>query len=91
MAKTAKKTVYRVADKKCCCTEIRVWLRGATIERVEFADGCEGNHRGVEALVKGAAAREVAARLMGTDCGGRGTSCPDQLAKALGAALGIKS
>jgi uncharacterized protein (TIGR03905 family) len=87
MRKAAKKTVHRVRDKKCCCTEIRVWLRGETIERVEFKDGCDGNHRGLEALLKGMAAREVAARLAGVDCTGRGTSCPDQLAKALGAAM----
>jgi uncharacterized protein (TIGR03905 family) len=87
MAKAAKKTIYRVTNEKCCCAEIRVWLRGETIERVEFADGCEGNHRGIEALVTGMAARDVVSRLAGTDCDGRGTSCPDQLAKAIGAAL----
>jgi uncharacterized protein (TIGR03905 family) len=87
MAKSTNKTVYRVTNEKCCCAEIRVWLCGETIERVEFSDGCEGNHRGLEALVKGMTAREVVARLAGTDCSNRGTSCPDQLAKAIGAAL----
>jgi uncharacterized protein (TIGR03905 family) len=71
-----------------CCDTIRVWLRGGIIERVEFSRGCSGNHKGIAALVQGRPAEEVIRLLKGTLCGGRGTSCPDQLAKALEAALG---
>ena len=42
-----------------------------------------GNTQGVAALVKGMKAEEAIARLKGIDCGGKGTSCPDQLARAL--------
>ena len=87
MAQAVRKTVYRVPDKGCCCTEIRLVLRGETIERVEFVDGCDGNHRGLAALVQGAAARDVISRLAGLPCDDRPTSCPDQLAKALQAAI----
>lgn len=45
--------------------------------------GCMGNTQGVAALVEGMEVEEVIKRLKGIDCGGRGTSCPDQLAKAL--------
>ena len=45
--------------------------------------GCMGNTQGVARLVEGMAVDEAIARLQGIDCGGRGTSCPDQLAQAL--------
>ncbi|MFQ9441983.1 MAG: TIGR03905 family TSCPD domain-containing protein [Eubacterium ventriosum] len=45
--------------------------------------GCMGNTQGVASLVEGMEVEEVIKRLKGIDCGGRGTSCPDQLAKAL--------
>ena len=49
----------------------------------QFTMGCMGNTQGVAALVEGMEVEEVIKRLKGIDCGGRGTSCPDQLAKAL--------
>ena len=55
---------------------------------VNFAGGCNGNTQGVSKLVVGRKADEVVALLKGTDCGGRGTSCPDQLAKAIEEAMG---
>ena len=48
-----------------------------------FAGGCPGNTAGVAKLVVGRPAAEVAAMLKGTPCGNRGTSCPDQLARAI--------
>jgi uncharacterized protein (TIGR03905 family) len=57
------------------------------ISDVQFTGGCNGNLQGIGRLVKGRAAAEVIDLLKGTDCDGRGTSCPDQLAKALEAAL----
>ena len=44
---------------------------------------CHGNSQGIAALIAGMEVDEAIARLSGIDCGGRGTSCPDQLAKAL--------
>ena len=57
------------------------------IEKVSFMGGCNGNTQGVAALVKGMSAEEAISRMKGIDCNGRGTSCPDQLAKALSEAL----
>ena len=51
--------------------------------RVEFMDGCEGNLQGIASLVEGMEVAEVIKRLRGIDCSDRGTSCPDQLARAL--------
>ncbi len=57
------------------------------IESVKFLGGCNGNTQGISALVKGMEIEEAIERLEGIDCGGRGTSCPDQLANALKQAL----
>ena len=54
-----------------------------TVKNVVFSGGCNGNTQGVSKLVQGRKAEDVIALLEGTDCGGRGTSCPDQIAKAL--------
>lgn len=53
------------------------------VRQVEFIGGCQGNTQGVAALAKGMKAAEVIERLEGIDCGRKGTSCPDQLARAL--------
>ncbi len=62
-------------------------LEDGTIGRVIFTGGCHGNLQGIAALVKGMKATEAIERLEGIDCKGKGTSCPDQLAKALRKAL----
>lgn len=70
-----------------CSRAITVETEGDTIVRVGFAGGCNGNTQGVASLVRGMNISEAISRLEGIDCGGRGTSCPDQLAKALRAHL----
>lgn len=52
-----------------------------------FTGGCNGNLKGIAALVEGMDAREAISKLEGIQCGFRSTSCPDQLAKALREAL----
>ncbi len=53
---------------------------------VEYTGGCNGNLKGISALVEGMKASEAADRLEGIRCGFKNTSCPDQLAKAIRAA-----
>lgn len=53
------------------------------LRNVRFTGGCPGNTFGVATLCEGASAADVVARLEGIDCRGRGTSCPDQLARAI--------
>lgn len=53
------------------------------VESVQIIGGCHGNTQAVSALVKGRPAKEVVDLLRGIDCKGKGTSCPDQLARAL--------
>lgn len=52
------------------------------ISDVKFVGGCSGNLQGIAKLVDGQKIDDVIARLQGIICRG-GTSCPDQLAKAL--------
>ncbi len=54
-----------------------------TINSVSFMGGCNGNLQGIAALVKGKKPEEVISSLKGIDCNFKGTSCPDQLARAL--------
>ncbi len=53
------------------------------IQSVAFDGGCNGNTKGLSALVKGMKAEDVIGRLENIRCGMKPTSCPDQLAKAL--------
>lgn len=57
------------------------------VHNVKFIGGCSGNTQGVARLVEGMDSAEVIRRLEGINCGGRGTSCPDQLTLALKEAL----
>ena len=69
--------------KGVCSRQINIEVNGDTIESVQFVGGCNGYTQGISSLVKGMKVDEVIARLEGINCNGRGTSCPDQLAKAL--------
>ena len=67
-----------------CSRHIRISVEDdETVAEIAFTGGCHGNTQGVAALAKGMPIGEVIARLKGIDCKGKGTSCPDQLAKAL--------
>ena len=82
-----KKTITYPTVGTCSQAIIVTLNEDRTIAQVSFAGGCHGNTQGVAALVQGMQAEEAIARLEGIDCQGRGTSCPDQLAKALRKAL----
>ncbi len=73
--------VYKTSGT--CSQEIHIDMDGDIIKHVEFIGGCDGNTQGVARLVEGMKASEAISRLEGIQCGFRGTSCPDQLAKAL--------
>ncbi len=52
-----------------------------------ISGGCNGNLQGISALCRGRKATEVAGALRGLTCGNKGTSCPDQIARAIEAAM----
>ena len=70
-----------------CPRQIEIEVEDGIVRSVAFTGGCHGTQQGITALVRGMKAAEAVARLEGIDCRGRGTSCPDQLAKALKKAL----
>lgn len=69
--------------KGTCSTEINFEIEDNLIKTVGFKNGCAGNLLGISQLVKDMKVDEAIEKLEGIDCRGRGTSCPDQLAKAL--------
>ena len=66
-----------------CSTQIDIELEDDIIRSVRYTGGCNGNTQGISALVVGMKKDDVIDRLAGIDCKGRGTSCPDQLSRAL--------
>ena len=57
------------------------------IQDIKIIGGCSGNTNGLAQLLKGMKASDAIERMRGIDCNGRGTSCPDQVARALEEAL----
>ena len=66
-----------------CSRQILFEVENDIVKDVSYVGGCNGNLKGISALVKGMSVEDVISRLKGVDCGGKGTSCPDQLARAL--------
>ena len=69
--------------KGVCSRLINIEVQDGIVTKVKFEGGCNGNTKGISALVEGMPVDEVIKRLEGIKCGFRDTSCPDQLAKAL--------
>lgn len=70
-----------------CSQMIEIELDGDIIKDVIFTGGCNGNLKGISKLITGMKAEDVIEKLEGTTCGFKNTSCPDQLSKALRAAM----
>ncbi|MBR4727111.1 MAG: TIGR03905 family TSCPD domain-containing protein [Clostridia bacterium] len=78
---------YRYKTRGTCSRAIEFELEDGVLHNVRFDGGCNGNLKGIGALVEGQRAEDVIARCDGILCGYKPTSCPDQLAKALKEAL----
>ncbi len=66
-----------------CSQRIFFEIEDNKVKNVQFLGGCNGNLKGIGSLVEGMDVDTIIARLEGTTCGMKATSCPDQLAKAL--------
>ena len=66
-----------------CSKQIDIQIKDGIIESVVYTRGCDGNAKGIGALIKGMSVEEAIKRLEGITCGKRPTSCPDQLARVL--------
>ena len=66
-----------------CSSKIIFDLEGDTVKNVKFIGGCDGNLKAISKLIDGWKAEKIVSMLKGNSCGGRPTSCADQLAKAV--------
>ena len=80
----------RYTTQGTCSRFIDFDLEDGIVKNVVFTGGCNGNLKGIGSLVEGMEATEAIKRLTGIKCGFKSTSCPDQLATALEAALAGK-
>lgn len=69
--------------KGTCSQNIQFDLEEGLVHNVVFKDGCNGNLQAIGRLVEGKTVEEIESLLKGINCGRRGTSCADQLAKAV--------
>jgi len=74
---------YTYTPKGVCSVQIDFDIEDGTIHNVKYERGCNGNLKGIGALVEGMKVEDVIKKLRGIECGMKGTSCPDQLARAL--------
>ncbi len=77
---------YTYKTKNVCSTQINFRLEGDRVHDVRFTGGCNGNLKAIGILVEGMTVDEIESKLRGNSCGGRPTSCADQLAQAVRAA-----
>lgn len=74
---------YTYKTKGTCSREIKFDIDGNVVTNVSFAGGCNGNLKGIASIVDGMTVEQINEKLSGITCGFKGTSCPDQLAKAV--------
>ena len=74
---------YEYKTKGTCSRTIFFDVEDGILHNVQFVGGCNGNLKGIGALVEGMKVEDVIDRVEGIRCGMKSTSCPDQLAKAL--------
>ena len=75
--------IVATPSAKVCSKQIDIEIKDGIIQKVVYTKGCEGNAKGIGALIKDMTVEEAIKRMDGITCGKRGTSCPDQLAKIL--------
>lgn len=80
--------MYEYKTSGTCSQRILFDIEDGKVRNVQFIGGCNGNLKGIASLVEGMDANDIITRLEGTTCGGKPTSCPDQLARALKQAIG---
>ena len=75
--------MYEYKTSGTCSRSILFDIEDGKVKNVQFIGGCNGNLKGIAALVEGMDVDTVIERVQGVTCGMKKTSCPDQLAQAL--------
>lgn len=78
---------YTIPTQNICPRSISFSIEDGKVYNIKFQGGCPGNTKAIAKLLEGADAQYVVDMLKGNDCGGKGTSCADQLARGVEAAL----
>ena len=78
---------YTIQTKHVCAKQISFSLENGKLHNIKFHGGCPGNTLAISKLLEGADAVKTVQILKGNDCGGKGTSCADQLARGIEEAL----
>ncbi len=74
---------YKYKTKGTCSVEISFDINDDVISNISFLGGCNGNLKAISKLLEGQTVSYIEDKLLGNQCGMRGTSCADQLAKAV--------
>lgn len=74
---------YKYRTNSVCAMEIDFHIDGNVVTDIHFTGGCNGNLKAISKLVDGWTVEQIEEKLSGNTCGGRPTSCADQLAKAV--------
>lgn len=74
---------YQFRPQGVCSQLMEITVDGDILEDVQVLGGCSGNLQGIASLVRGMKIEDIIQRLDGIRCGGKASSCPDQLAQAL--------
>lgn len=75
--------IIAAPSSQVCSRQIDIRIKDGIIQEVVYTRGCDGNAKGIGALIKGMSVEEAVRRLSGITCGRKSTSCPDQLARIL--------
>jgi uncharacterized protein (TIGR03905 family) len=78
---------YIYKTKNTCSTQIKFDMKENVITNVDFTGGCDGNLKAISNLIDGWTVEQIEGKCKGNTCGGRPTSCVDQLALAVRQAL----
>ena len=90
MKKTEKERIAMTINYQpqgVCSRQMIIEVEEGLVKSLQVIGGCHGNLQGISKLVEGMKVEDVIARLEGVRCGGKPTSCPDQLAQALKQAM----
>ena len=74
---------YNYKTQGTCARDITFDINGDVITNISFNGGCNGNLKAISKLVDGWTVEQIENKLLGNTCGWKGTSCADQLAKAV--------
>lgn len=74
---------YEYTPHGVCSSRITFELDGDIVHHVSFRGGCNGNLQAISRVVDGMTVAQIEGFFKGLSCGSKGTSCSDQLARAV--------